>query len=147
MKLNDLAPAPGAVRPKKRIGRGAGSGQGTTAGKGHKGQKARSGSHIKPGFEGGQTPLYRRLPQKRGFNNVNRITYSVVNLDDFERFEAGSVVDVQALVDSGLVHSTRELVKVLGNGELDKALTIKVNKFSKSAEEKITAAGGTVEVI
>ena len=147
MRLNDLSPAPGSNRPKKRIGRGAGSGQGKTAGKGHKGQKARSGAHIKPGFEGGQTPLYRRLPQRRGFRNVNRIEYVVVNLDDLERFDTGAVVDIEALIGVGLVHSSKDLVKVLGDGELTKALTVKVNKFSKTAEEKIVAVGGAVEVI
>jgi len=147
MRLNDLAPAPGSTKDKKRVGRGAGSGQGKTAGKGHKGQKARSGSHIKPGFEGGQTPLYRRLPQKRGFRNVNRICYIVVNLDDLERFDIGAVVDIETLIGAGLLHSSKDLIKVLGDGELTKALTVKANKFSKAAEEKIVAAGGTVEVI
>lgn len=147
MRLNDLAPALGAVRQKKRVGRGAGSGQGMTSGKGHKGQKARSGAHIKPGFEGGQTPLYRRLPQRKGFRNVNRVCYIVVNLDDLERFDAGSVVDIETLVNAGLLGSSKDLIKVLGDGELTKSLTVKANKFSKTAEQKIVAAGGTVEVI
>ena len=147
MRLNDLRPAPGSTHRRKRIGRGTGSGMGGTSTKGHKGQKARSGGGVKPGFEGGQTPLYRRLPQKPGFRNVNRKEYAVVNLDDLERFEAGTEVTVQVLKESGLVNSVKDGIKVLGDGELAKALTVRVHKFSKSAEEKIRAAGGTAEVL
>jgi large subunit ribosomal protein L15 len=147
MRLHDLHPAPGSTHAKKRVGRGTGSGHGTTAGKGHKGQKARAGGGVKPGFEGGQTPLYRRLPQRRGFRNITRKEYAVINLDDLEQFEAGTEVSVESLMKCGLVKRLKDGVKVLGDGELTKALTVKVHKFSKSAEEKIASAGGTAEVV
>jgi large subunit ribosomal protein L15 len=147
MRLHDLHPAPGATHSKKRIGRGTGSGQGTTAGKGHKGQKARAGGGVRPGFEGGQTPLYRRLPQRRGFRNITRKEYAVINLDDLEQFDAGAEVSIEVLMKCGLVKRLKDGVKVLGDGELTKALTVKVHKFSKSAEEKIRSAGGTAEVL
>lgn len=147
MRLNDLSPAPGSKHSKKRVGRGTGTGQGKTAGKGHKGQKARAGGGVRPGFEGGQTPLHRRLPQRRGFRNINRIEYAVVNIADLERFEAGTEVTPELLISSGLVKDVKDGIKILGDGELGKALTIRANKFSKSAEEKVKSAGGTVEVL
>jgi len=146
MDLSNLQPAPGSHRNRKRIGRGHGSGTGKTSGKGHKGQKARSGGSIKPGFEGGQMPLQRRLP-KRGFNPLTRKEYALVNLRDLELFESGSVVDIEALGKAGLVGQLKDGVKILGDGDLTKALTIKAHKFSKSAQEKIAAAGGSVEVL
>ena len=146
MKLNELKPVAGARHAKKRVGRGVGSGMGKTATRGHKGQNARSGGGVRPAFEGGQTPLFKRLP-KRGFTNVSRKEYAVVNLGDInQKFEAGAQVDVVALKNAGLVKKEYEGVKVLGNGELNKALTIKAAKFSKSALEKISQAGGTAEV-
>lgn len=146
MNLNELKPVAGARHAKKRVGRGIGSGMGKTSTRGHKGQNARSGGGVRPGYEGGQTQLFKRLP-KRGFTNVNRKEYAIVNLGDInEKFEAGAVVDVQALIQAGLVKKEYEGVKILSNGEFDKALTIKATKFSKAAEEKIKAAGGTVEV-
>lgn len=145
MKLNELKSAPGAVRDRKRVGRGIGSGNGKTAGRGTKGQNAR-GSGTRPGYEGGQTPLFKRIP-KRGFTNVNAHEFAVVNLGDInDRFEAGATVDTESLKKAGLVKKEYEGVKVLGNGNLDKALTFNVTKVSKSAMEKITKAGGTVEV-
>lgn len=146
MDLSNLKPAVGSTKNRKRIGRGQGSGTGKTAGKGHKGQKARSGGSIKPGFEGGQMPMQRRLP-KRGFTPLTKTVYALVNLRDLELFEAGTVVDLEALTQSGLVNSVGDGVKILGTGDLTKALTVKAHKFSKSAQEKIIAAGGTVEVI
>lgn len=146
MDLSNLQPAFGSHRNRKRIGRGHGSGTGKTAGKGHKGQKARSGGSVKAGFEGGQMPLQRRLP-KRGFKPLHHIEYAVINLRDLELFEAGSVVDIEALGKAGLIGQLKDGVKVLGDGELSKALTVKAHKFSKSAEAKIAAAGGSVEVI
>jgi len=146
MDLSNLKPAVGSTKTRKRIGRGPGSGTGKTAGKGHKGQKARSGGSIKPGFEGGQMPMQRRLP-KRGFTPLTKTVYALVNLRDLELFEAGSVVDLEALTQSGLVNSIGDGVKILGTGDLTKALTVKAHKFSKSAQEKIEAAGGKVEVI
>ena len=146
MKLNELKPVEGARHAKKRVGRGVGSGMGKTATRGHKGQNARSGGGVRPAFEGGQTPLFKRLP-KRGFTNVSRKEYAVVNLGDInEKFEAGAVIDVAALKNAGLVKKEYEGVKVLGNGELTKAVTVKAAKFSKSALEKISQAGGTAEV-
>lgn len=146
MKLNELKPVAGARHAKKRVGRGVGSGMGKTATRGHKGQNARSGGGVRPAFEGGQTPLFKRLP-KRGFTNISRKEYAVVNLGDInEKFEANALVDVVALKNAGLVKKEYEGVKVLGNGELNKALTIKAAKFSKSALEKISQAGGTAEV-
>jgi len=146
MDLSNLKPALGSTKDRKRIGRGHGSGTGKTAGKGHKGQKARSGGSIKAGFEGGQMPMHRRLP-KRGFKSLDKKVYALVNLRDLELFEAGSVVDVQALGKAGLVKKVEDGIKILGDGELTKALTVKAHKFSKSASEKITAAGGKAEVI
>lgn len=146
MDLSNLKPALGSTKTRKRIGRGAGSGLGKTSGKGHKGQKARSGGSIKAGFEGGQMPLQRRLP-KRGFTSLDKKVYSLVNLRDLELFEAGSVIDVEALAIAGLVNKVLDGVKILGDGALTKALTVKAHKFSKSAQEKIEAAGGKVEVL
>ena len=146
MDLSNLQPAPGSHRDRKRIGRGHGSGTGKTSGKGHKGQKARSGGSIKAGFEGGQMPLQRRLP-KRGFNPLSRKEYALVNLRDLELFEAGSVVDIEALGKAGLVGQLKDGIKILGDGDLSRALTVKAHKFSQSAQEKIVAAGGTVEVL
>lgn len=146
MKLFDLAPAKGATKPRKRIGRGPGSGHGKTSTKGHKGLLARSGGGKQPGFEGGQMPLIRRVP-KFGFRNPTRIEYAVVNLDALSRLSAGDPVTPQMLVEAGLVkHKTRP-VKILGNGELTRPLVIQAHKFSKSAEAKIQAAGGRAEVI
>ena len=147
MKLHELTPAEGSTKVAKRIGRGHGSGNGKTAGKGHKGQKARSGGSIRPGFEGGQMPLQRRVP-KRGFNNIFAAKAAIVNLGDIdERFEAGAVVDAQSLMDCGLVKDCKNGVKVLGNGEMTKSLTIQAKSFSKSAQDKIEGAGGKAEVI
>lgn len=146
MDLSNLKPAIGSTKNRKRLGRGHGSGLGKTSGKGHKGQKARSGGGIKPGFEGGQMPMQRRLP-KRGFTPLTRKVYALVNLRDLELFEAGSVVDAAALIQAGLVNSIGDGIKVLGDGELTKSLTVQAHKFSKSAAEKIAAAGGTAEVI
>ena len=147
MKLHELTPAEGSTKVAKRIGRGHGSGNGKTAGKGHKGQKARSGGSIRPGFEGGQMPLQRRVP-KRGFNNIFAAKAAIVNLGDIDaRFEAGAVVDAQALMDCGLVKDCKNGEKVLGNGEMTKSLTIQAKSFSKSAQDKIEGAGGKAEVI
>ena len=146
MDLSNLTPAEGSVHNDNfRRGRGHGSGNGKTAGKGHKGQKARSGA-PRPGFEGGQMPLYRRIP-KRGFTNRNTLDIVAVNVSALEKFENGAVVDVAALKESGIVKNGRDGVKILGNGELTKKLTVKANAFSASAKEKIEAAGGSVEVI
>jgi large subunit ribosomal protein L15 len=133
MKLNELKPVEGARHYKKRVGRGTGSGLGKTSTRGHKGQNARSGGGVRPGFEGGQTPLFKRLP-KRGFTNINRLEYAVVNVSDLNTFEAGSVVDLQALKQKGLVKKEYEGVKVLGHGELKVALTVKAKKFSETAK-------------
>ncbi len=146
MDLSNLKPAIGSTKNRKRIGRGQGSGTGKTAGKGHKGQKARSGGSIKAGFEGGQMPMHRRLP-KRGFTSLNKKVYVLVNLGDLENFEAGSVVDLEAMGKAGLVKKLQDGVKILGDGEITKALTVQAHKFSKSALEKIAAAGGKAEVI
>ena len=146
MKLHELAPAPGANTESYRKGRGHGSGNGKTAGKGHKGQKARSGGSIRPGFEGGQMPLQRQIP-KRGFKNIFAKEYAIVNVEDLNVFEAGSVVTIENLQEKGLVKKVYDGVKVLGNGKLDKNLTVKANKFSKTAEAAITSAGGNIEVI
>ena len=146
MDLSNLTPAEGSVHNDNfRRGRGHGSGNGKTAGKGHKGQKARSGA-PRPGFEGGQMPLYRRIP-KRGFTNRNTLDIVAINVFALEKFENGAVVDVAALKESGIVKNGRDGVKILGNGELTKKLTVKANAFSASAKEKIEAAGGSVEVI
>lgn len=146
MKLHELKPVDGARHYKKIVGRGTGSGMGKTSGRGHKGQNARSGGGVRPGFEGGQTPLFKRLP-KRGFSNVNRVEYAVVNVSDLNAFKKGAVVDLKALQEKGLVKKAYEGVKVLGNGELKVALTVKAAKFTKTAEEKISAAGGSIEVL
>ncbi|WP_136516431.1 50S ribosomal protein L15 [Geomonas edaphica] len=146
MQLNTIKPAIGSTKNRKRIGRGIGSGHGKTATKGHKGQKARSGGSVKPGFEGGQMPMHRRLP-KRGFTPLTKKVYALVNLCQLEIFEAGSVVDAEALQKSGLINEICDGIKVLATGDLTRALTIKAHKFSASAREKITAAGGTVEEI
>ena len=148
MKLHELAPAAGSAKEHCRVGRGHGSGNGKTAGKGHKGQNARSGGGVRPGFEGGQMPLHRRLP-KRGFNNYNFATkYAIVNLSDLQnKFEDGAVVDTDALIASGLINKQYDGVKVLGYGEITKNLTVKATAFSQSAKEKIEAAGGKAEVM
>ena len=146
MKLHELCPAPGSSKKAFRVGRGTGSGNGKTAGKGHKGQNARSGGGVRPGFEGGQMPLQRRIP-KRGFNNIFATEYAIVNVSDLAVFEAGAVVDAQALIEKGLLKKVCDGVKVLGNGELNVALTVKAAAFSKSAKEKIEQAGGKTEVI
>ena len=146
MKLHELSPAPGSVREAKRIGRGHGSGQGKTAGKGHKGQKARAGRGMRPGFEGGQMPLQRRVP-KRGFTNIFATQYAVVNVGSLNVFEDGAVVDTDALKNAGLVKKTYDGVKLLGNGSVEKKLTVKAAAFSEAAKAKIEAAGGKAEVI
>lgn len=146
MDLSNLKPAIGSTKTRKRLGRGPGSGTGKTAGKGHKGQNARSGGGVKAGFEGGQMPMQRRLP-KRGFTPLTKKVYALVNLRDLELFEAGSVVDVAALGKAGLVNKVGDGVKILGDGELSKSLTVQAHKFSKSATEKIEAAGGKAEVL
>lgn len=146
MELNELRPAVGAAKDRKRIGRGPGSGHGKTATKGHKGQKARSGGSVKPGFEGGQMPMQRRLP-KRGFTPLTRKEYALVNVGQLEVFEAGSCIDVEALLNAGLIGGVKDGLKVLADGELTKSLTVKAHKFSAKAKEKIAAAGGTVEEI
>ena len=145
MSLNNLRPPKGMKHPKKRIGRGQGSGNGKTAGRGHKGAKSRSGFRFKRGFEGGQMPLHRRVP-KRGFHNPFRVEYEVVNLDTLgARFEAGTVVTLELLAEQRLISSTKKLLKVLGRGEIGKALTVRAHKFSGKAAEKISAAGGATE--
>jgi large subunit ribosomal protein L15 len=146
MKLHELSPNPGSNVDIKRKGRGHGSGNGKTAGKGHKGQKARSGGSIRPGFEGGQTALARRIP-KRGFNNIFATKYAVINVSDLEMFNDGITVDAELLKASGLVNKELDGVKVLGNGELTKNLTVKAAKFSAAAKEKIEKAGGKAEVM
>lgn len=148
IRLHNLKPAPGSRKDRKRIGRGRGSGTGKTAGRGQKGQNSRSGSSKNPGFEGGQMPLYRRLPKLGGFTPRNRKIYAIVNVRDLEgAFEKDSVVDPAALAASGLIKKERESVKVLGDGELTKGMTVRAHAFTKTAREKIEAAGGTAEVI
>lgn len=146
MKLHELKYTEGARRESKRIGRGHGSGNGKTAGKGNKGQNARSGGGVRLGFEGGQTPLYRRIP-KRGFTNHTRVEYAIVNVEALNRFEAGTNVTPELLIETGLVGKELNGVKILGNGELTVSLNVKAHKFSKSAAEMIEKAGGTTEVI
>ena len=146
MNLQDLAPAPGTNREARRIGRGHGSGWGKTAGKGHKGQNARSGGGVRPGFEGGQTRLARRIP-KRGFTNIFATDYTTVNVSDLEKFVDGTVVDAELLKAAGIIKKENDGVKVLGNGELTKKLTVKAAAFSGSAKEKIEKAGGEAEVV
>ena len=146
MNLNELQPAEGSKFAPKRVGRGIGSGTGKTSGKGHKGQKARSGGGVRIGFEGGQTPLYRRLP-KRGFTNINRKEYAIVNLETLNKFEDGETVNAAALKEAGIIKKELDGVKVLGNGAIEKKLTVQAAKFSKSAVAAIEAAGGKTEVI
>ena len=145
MKLHELSPAEGSAKKAWRVGRGTGSGNGKTAGKGHKGQNARSGGGVRPGFEGGQIPLYRKLP-KRGFHNKFGKTYSIVNVDVFNKFEDGAVVDLATLMEKKIVRKANDGLKVLGNGEITKKITVKAAVFSATAKEKIEAAGGKIEV-
>ena len=144
MRLSDLRPAPGSVRPRKRVGRGIGSGHGKTATKGSQGQKART--NVRPGFEGGQTPLHRRLPQKRGFTNIFKKEYAVINLDILAKLPEDTITP-EVLLQKGIIRDLKSGLRVLGRGEIDKAITVRAHHFSKSAEEKIKARGGTVEVI
>ena len=147
MKLHELQPAEGSKSSRKRVGRGTGSGLGKTSGRGHKGQNARSGGGVRPGFEGGQNPLYRRLP-KRGFNNARFATeFAIVNLDQLNRFADGTEVTPELLLAEGVLRNPRDGVKILGNGDLTVKLTVKAHKFSQSAADKIQAAGGKTEVI
>ena len=147
MKLNSLYPNEGATKSRKRVGRGPGSGLGKTSGKGHKGQNARSGGGVRPGFEGGQLPLFRRLP-KRGFTNAMfKTTYAVINLSDLNKFDNGAEVTPEILKNMGIVKNLKDGIKVLGNGTLDKKLTVKANKFSLKAKEAIEKSGGKIEVI
>lgn len=146
MKLHELKPSEGSRKVRNRVGRGIGSGNGKTAGKGHKGQNARSGGGVRPGFEGGQMPLFQRLP-KRGFTNINRKEYAVVNLDKLNGFAEGTEVTPELLLETGVISKLNAGVKILGNGKLEKKLTVKANKFSASAKEAVEAAGGTAEVI
>ena len=146
MRLDELQPAEGSKFTGKRVGRGIGSGNGKTSGKGHKGQNARSGGGVRPGFEGGQMPLYRRLP-KRGFNNIFAKQYVAINVSELEKFEDGTVVTQELLEESGVVSKTLDGIKILGRGEITKKLEVKVAKFSASAKEKIEKAGGKAEVI
>ena len=145
MKLHELSPAPGSTKEAFRKGRGSGSGNGKTAGRGHKGQKARSGGGVRPGFEGGQMPLQRRVP-KRGFNNIFALEFVSINVDVLNRFEDGAVVDADAISQAGIVKNTRDGIKILGRGELTKKLTVVATAFSATAKEKIEAAGGKAEV-
>lgn len=146
MKLHELHPAEGSRHVRNRVGRGSSSGNGKTSGRGQKGQKSRSGGGVRLGFEGGQTPLFRRLP-KRGFTNINRKDYAVINLDVLNRFEDGTEVTPTTLIEAGIVKDAKSGIKILGNGELTKKLSVKAAKFSKSATTAIEAAGGSVEVI
>ena len=147
MKLHELSPQEGSVKERFRKGRGAGSGNGKTAGKGHKGQNARSGGGVRPGFEGGQLPLYRKLP-KRGFNNFRfGKVYAIVNVENLNKFDDGAIVDAEALLAAGIVHVVNDGIKVLGEGEITKKLTVKAAVFSASAKEKIEAVGGKTEVV
>ncbi|HKL94925.1 MAG TPA: 50S ribosomal protein L15 [Haploplasma sp.] len=144
--LHELKPVEGARKERKRLGRGVGSGTGKTAGKGHKGQRARSGNQPRPGFEGGQIPFFQRIP-KRGFNNVNRKEFAIVNLEDLNLFNDGDVVTIELLLEKGIISKVLSGVKVLGNGNLEKKVTVKANRFSNAAKEAIEKIGGTVEVI
>ncbi len=146
MKLHELKAVPGATRAPKRKGRGTATGQGTTAGRGMNGQKSRSGGGVRPGFEGGQMPLYRRIP-KRGFTNIWRTEYTVLNVEDLNKFEAGTVVTPELIKESGMAKQVKDGIKILGNGAIEKNLTVQAHKFSKTAVEKIEAAGGKAEVI
>lgn len=144
MKLNELSPSEGSTKARKRLGRGEGSGLGKTSGRGHKGFKSRSGGNVRPGFEGGQMPIHRRLP-KRGFTNIFKKQFAILNIKDLERFESGSVIDEALLVKEGLVNGKRDGIKILGQGDIKQSITIKSCAVSKSAKEKIEAAGGKVE--
>lgn len=146
MKLHELQPAEGSRKERNRVGRGSSSGNGKTSGRGHKGQKARSGGGVRLGFEGGQTPLFRRIP-KRGFNNINRKDYAIVNLETLNRFDEGTEVTPALLIESGVIRDEKSGIKVLGTGTVEKKLTVKAHKFSNAAKEAIEAVGGTVEVI
>ncbi|WP_342507070.1 50S ribosomal protein L15 [Sporosarcina sp. FSL K6-2383] len=146
MKLHDMKPADGARKKRKRVGRGTGSGHGKTSGRGHDGQNSRSGGGVRLGFEGGQIPLFQRLP-KRGFTNINRKEYAIVNLDTLNRFDAGTEVTPELLLESGIVSKAKSGIKILGNGTLDKKITVKAHKFSASAVEAIEKAGGQTEVV
>ncbi|MDV6377371.1 50S ribosomal protein L15 [Sporosarcina sp. GW1-11] len=146
MKLHELKPAEGSRRNRKRVGRGIGSGTGKTSGRGHDGQNSRSGGGVRLGFEGGQIPLFQRLP-KRGFTNINRKDYAIVNLDTLNRFEEGTEVTPELLLETGVVSNAKSGIKILGNGTLDKKITVKANKFSASAKEAIEKAGGQTEVV
>lgn len=146
MKLHELSPAPGSAKAAWRKGRGPGSGNGKTAGRGHKGQNARSGGGVRPGFEGGQNPLYRRLP-KRGFHNNFSTVYSVVNVEKLNAFDEGAAIDINTLLESGLISKANDGLKILGRGEITKKLTVKASIFSATAKAKIEAAGGKAEVI
>lgn len=146
MKLHELKPAEGSRKRRKRVGRGIGSGTGKTSGRGHDGQNARSGGGVRLGFEGGQIPLFQRLP-KRGFTNINRKDYAIVNLDTLNRFEEGTEVTPELLLETGVVSNAKSGIKILGNGTLDKKITVKANKFSASAKEAIEKAGGQTEVV
>lgn len=146
MKLHELQPVPGSTKTRKRVGRGTGSGMGKTSGRGHKGQNARSGGGVRPAFEGGQTPLFKRLP-KRGFISFNRVKYSVVNLEQLNVFKEGTKVDSKKLLKQGLIKNESQKIKILGNGKLNVKLTVVAHKFSKSAEKGILEAGGSIEVI
>ncbi|MCI8332893.1 MAG: 50S ribosomal protein L15 [Clostridiales bacterium] len=146
MKLHELSPAPGSAKAAWRKGRGPGSGNGKTAGRGHKGQNARSGGGVRPGFEGGQNPLYRRLP-KRGFHNKFSTVYSIVNVERLNAFDEGAVVDINTLLESGVISKANDGLKILGRGEITKKLTVKASIFSETAKAKIEAAGGKAEVI
>ncbi|MBO8178373.1 50S ribosomal protein L15 [Aeribacillus pallidus] len=146
MKLHELKPAEGSRKKRNRVGRGIGSGNGKTSGRGQKGQNARSGGGVRPGFEGGQTPLFRRLP-KRGFTNINRKEYAIVNLDALNRFEDGTEVTPELLIETGVVSKEKAGIKILAKGNIEKKLTVKAHKFSSAAKEAIEAAGGTTEVI
>ncbi|AXI00395.1 50S ribosomal protein L15 [Sporosarcina sp. PTS2304] len=146
MKLHELKPAEGSRRNRKRVGRGIGSGTGKTSGRGHDGQNSRSGGGVRLGFEGGQIPLFQRLP-KRGFTNINRKDYTIVNLDTLNRFEEGTEVTPELLLETGVVSNAKSGIKILGNGTLDKKITVKANKFSASAKEAIEKAGGQTEVV
>jgi large subunit ribosomal protein L15 len=147
MKLHDLKPAAGSHRKRRRIGRGLGSGRGTTAGKGTKGQKARAGGGVPPFFEGGQTKLVKKLPFRRGFTNIHRVEYQAVNLADLVKVATSDVIDVAVMVSLGLLKNERERVKVLGTGDLDRALTVTAHKFSATARQKIEAAGGACHAL
>ena len=145
MKLHELKPAEGSTHAPKRLGRGVGSGHGKTSGKGHKGQNSRAGGGVRPGFEGGQNPLFRRMP-KRGFNNISRKNIVALNVRDLERYENDTVVTIESLLESGLIKAVKDGVKILATGELTKALTVRIDKVSPAAAKKIIAAGGKVEV-